>query len=348
MTITIEKRHLYVIMGIVIIVIATILFPKSCGKPDYEPTAKDMKLNAMIANGIAGQLLADYQKNWSSAIRDNIAINAEGKSQGCYEFSQAIAWRYIYYTNHGYIKVLDSIANVVKEDMKIMEDAPSKFEETQKSFLALYNDMNTLISLVKDPKGSLMTFGQRVNELLLDAEKRYNETDLKISVSEAEKNEKRIEIQNVFNKLAENAPETKAKKLEEKAYEDNKMAGEKFLKENAKKEGIITLESGVQYKVIKEGKGPIPNEDSSVKVHYEGRLLNGTIFDSSYKRKQPAEFRANQVIKGWTEALTHMPAGSIWEVYIPQELGYGERQQGGDIKPYSLLIFKIELLKVMK
>ena len=137
----------------------------------------------------------------------------------------------------------------------------------------------------------------------------------------------------------------KAKNME-KEFGPNKKAGEDFLKENAKKEGVKTLPSGVQYKVIKEGTGVIPQDTSLVKVHYEGKTLDGTVFDSSYKRGEPAEFRANQVIKGWTEALTHMPAGSTWEVYIPEELAYGERQQGADIKPFSMLIFKIELLEV--
>jgi len=137
----------------------------------------------------------------------------------------------------------------------------------------------------------------------------------------------------------------KAKVLE-KEFGPNKKAGEDFLKENAKKEGVVTLPSGVQYKVLKEGTGAMPKDTSRVKVHYEGRTLEGKVFDSSYKRGEATDFRANQVIKGWTEALTHMPAGSIWEVYIPQELAYGERQQGTDIKPFSMLIFKIELIEV--
>ena len=129
-------------------------------------------------------------------------------------------------------------------------------------------------------------------------------------------------------------------------YGPNKVAGEKFLAENAKKEGVKTLEGGVQYKVIKEGSGAIPADTSIVKVQYEGRTIDGKVFDSSYQRKEPAEFRCNQVIKGWTEVLTHMPAGSVWEVYIPQDKAYGARQQGDDIKPFSVLIFKIELLEV--
>ena len=137
----------------------------------------------------------------------------------------------------------------------------------------------------------------------------------------------------------------KAKNLE-KEFGPNKEAGEKYLADNAKKEGVKVLPSGVQYKVLKEGTGALPKDTSLVKVHYEGKTIDGKVFDSSYSRNQPADFRANQVIKGWTDALVHMPTGSVWEVYIPQELAYGERQQGADIKPFSMLIFKIELLEV--
>ena len=138
----------------------------------------------------------------------------------------------------------------------------------------------------------------------------------------------------------------KAKNME-KQYGPNKTAGEKFLAANKTKAGVKTLPSGVQYKVIKEGNGPMPKDTSMVKVNYEGRKIEGKVFDSSYKRGEPLELRANQVIKGWTDALVHMPVGSVWEVYIPQELAYGEREQG-DIKPFSALIFKIELISAGK
>lgn len=136
----------------------------------------------------------------------------------------------------------------------------------------------------------------------------------------------------------------------------NKEAGEKFLAENGKKEDVKTLEveydqldgtkgkSFIQYKVIKEGSGAMPKDTSMVKVHYEGKTIDGKVFDSSYG-KEPADMRVNQVIKGFTQALVHMPEGSIWEVYIPQELAYGERQ-AREIQPFSALIFKIELLNV--
>ena len=138
----------------------------------------------------------------------------------------------------------------------------------------------------------------------------------------------------------------KAKAMEEK-YADNKAAGEKFLAENKTKEGVKTTESGLQYKVITEGKGEIPADTCKVKVNYKGTLIDGTEFDSSYKRNEPATFRVNQVIKGWTEALTMMPVGSKWELYIPQELAYGSRESG-QIKPFSTLIFEVELVGIEK
>lgn len=136
----------------------------------------------------------------------------------------------------------------------------------------------------------------------------------------------------------------KAKEME-KQYGPYKKKNEQWLAANAKKPGVKTLPSGLQYKPIKVGNGPMPKDTSLVKVNYEGRLIDGTVFDSSYKRNQPVELRANQVIKGWTEALVHMPVGSVWEVYIPASLAYGEREQG-QIKPFSTLVFKIELLSV--
>lgn len=139
--------------------------------------------------------------------------------------------------------------------------------------------------------------------------------------------------------------EAKQRAAAAEKYKDNKEKGEAWLAEKAMEEGVETLPSGLMYQVLNEGTGKKPTAADTVECHYEGRLIDGTVFDSSYKNGQPVTLRANQVIKGWTEALVHMPAGSVWEVYIPQELAYGEREQG-QIKPYSPLVFKIELLSV--
>ena len=148
-------------------------------------------------------------------------------------------------------------------------------------------------------------------------------------------------------KVAESKMQEVKAKVLEKEYGPNKIAGEKFMAETAKKEGVKPLANGIYYKVIKEGSGAMPKDTSMVKVHYEGRLSDGTVFDSSYERGEPVTLRANQVIKGFTEALVHMPVGSTWEVYIPQEMAYGEREQR-QIKPFSPLIFKIELISLGK
>ena len=132
-----------------------------------------------------------------------------------------------------------------------------------------------------------------------------------------------------------------------KKYKENKEAGEKFLAKNASKRGVKKFPSGVQYKVVKKAKGAIPTSEDKVKVHYEGKLIDGTVFDSSYERGKPAEMHVNQVVSGFAEALTHMPVGSIWEVYIPAEQAYGERDMN-EIKPFSTLIFKIELLEILE
>lgn len=142
------------------------------------------------------------------------------------------------------------------------------------------------------------------------------------------------------------------KKQQELATEEAKTEGLKqekeFLEINKQKEGVVALESGLQYKILKEGTGIKPIPTDKVKVHYTGKLLDGTVFDSSVERGEPVEFGLNQVIKGWTEGVQLMKEGAVYEFYIPHDLAYGERGAGGVIKPFSTLIFEVELLKVIK
>lgn len=151
-------------------------------------------------------------------------------------------------------------------------------------------------------------------------------------------------LQKVAMELQEVAQIKAAEEL--KALHGERISkGVQFLAENKSKEGVTTLPSGLQYKIIEKGTGAIPSSADQVTVHYEGKLLDGTVFDSSYKRGEPATFGVTQVIKGWTEILQTMPEGSKWEVYIPQDLAYGERDSG-TIPPFSTLIFTIELIKI--
>lgn len=138
------------------------------------------------------------------------------------------------------------------------------------------------------------------------------------------------------------------KNLQEEKAKKNKEEGDKFLEENAKKDGITVTESGLQYEVIKEGTGEKPTLEDRVTVHYHGTLIDGTVFDSSVEKGQPASFGVGQVIPGWTEALQLMPVGSKWKVYVPSDLAYGPRGAGGLIQPNSALIFEVELISIDK
>lgn len=154
------------------------------------------------------------------------------------------------------------------------------------------------------------------------------------------------ELSELTTYLDQSATALKAAYTMEK-YGANKKAGEDFLEANKAKDSVQVTASGLQYKILVEGTGEVPKATDKVKVNYRGTLIDGTEFDSSYNRKEPLSFRANQVIKGWTEALTMMPVGSKWMLYIPQELGYGERETGS-IPPYSTLIFEVELVDIEK
>ena len=140
---------------------------------------------------------------------------------------------------------------------------------------------------------------------------------------------------------------TRMEALEAERAKTLSVEGDAYLAENGKKDGVITLESGMQYEIMTEGTGEKPTASSTVKTHYHGCLIDGTVFDSSVDRGEPAEFPVNGVIAGWTEALQLMPVGSKWKLHIPHNLAYGERGAGGAIKPYAALVFEVELLEIV-
>lgn len=160
-------------------------------------------------------------------------------------------------------------------------------------------------------------------------------SELRGEKTEMTQQEAQMEVQNHFAQL------------QAKAMEENMKKGQEFLEENKKREGVVTLPSGLQYEVLKEGNGKKPGATDQVKCHYEGTLIDGTVFDSSVKRGEPATFGVNQVIKGWVEALQLMSEGSKWRLFIPQELAYGSQQVGEVIAPCSTLVFDVELIEIV-
>lgn len=148
-------------------------------------------------------------------------------------------------------------------------------------------------------------------------------------------------LRNKFNAVRQRAEEAKQKEMAQ--FAENEKT---FLAQNKLRDGVHTTPSGLQYEIIKAGEGSIPSMDSNVKCHYIGTLTNGTVFDSSIERGEPIDFNLNSVIKGWTEALQMMPVGSKWKLFIPSELGYGDRGAGDVIPPHSTLVFELELLQI--
>lgn len=163
-----------------------------------------------------------------------------------------------------------------------------------------------------------------------------------VAIEDVMKGEEKITVEEAMGIVQKKFQEMQEAEAEEKSAE-----GELFLAENAKKPGVITTESGLQYEILKVGKGAIPKSSDQVSVHYSGMLLDGKVFDSSIERDEPATFSVTGVIQGWQEALQLMPVGSKWKVYVPQDLGYGPRGAGnGMIPPYAALIFEMELLSI--
>lgn len=195
--------------------------------------------------------------------------------------------------------------------------------------------------------GMLESLNQEFANLYGDTTKTVNKNDLLAGfLAEILKSSAKMTSEEAQTYAQTTMERLRTQKMETE-YASNKEAGIKFLEENKTKEGVVTLPSGLQYKIIKAGKGQIPTATDQVKVNYKGTLIDGTEFDSSYSRKEPTTFGVSQVVKGWTEALLLMPVGSTWELYVPQELAYGSADRG-TIKPFSTLVFQIELLEVVK
>ena len=188
-------------------------------------------------------------------------------------------------------------------------------------------------------------FGHNVKAQGVDIDLDIYTSGIKDALGGKEPQMSQEEIRSTIRGLQQRLQAARQKELKEQA-EKNVEEGKKFLAENQKKEGIKTLPSGLQYKVMTEGSGKTPQATDTVTVNYKGTLIDGTEFDSSYKRGQPASFKVNGVIKGWTEALQLMKEGSKWQLFIPHDLAYGERGAGRTIPPGSTLIFEVELISV--
>ena len=344
MTITLNKKNIIIASAAILVIIICIFAYKRYNISQYENAAAEMKINTSVNVALLGEILYDINSAWNTGIEGGTIKDAEGESVYVSDMSKAVQIRIAYWEVHGYYDIIDSLAKETSHEMETMSNTPSKYEDTQKTFTEIYKSTNELISLSKTPQYNLMSFSEKINDLLMNVNSKMKETDLFIKVSDDEIQKKSLTIYTAIINKEKQRIQFK-EKTEENRWAFYIKKQKEFLVQNAQKTGVITLPNGLQYKIIKKGTGKIPTDISTIKCHYIGCTIDGYVFDSSYKRRQPITLRANEVIKGLTKVLTRMPQGSIWEVYIPANLAYGNKEQGS-IKPYSTLIFKIELIKV--
>jgi FKBP-type peptidyl-prolyl cis-trans isomerase FklB len=223
-----------------------------------------------------------------------------------------------------------ALGMVLLAGVAVAQDAPALKDQKEKRSYALGMDLGNQLrkmSIELDPD----LFAKGLKDALTGSKTLLTEAEVRAAVSELQAGLKLGVAQ--------------ARKA---GAENNKKAGDAFLTENQKKEGVVTLPSGLQYRILKAGDGKKPTIDDTVVCHYRGTLVDGTEFDSSYKRNQPATFPIKGVIKGWTEALQLMPVGSKWQLFIPSDLAYGERGAGTAIEPNATLIFEVEILSIQE
>lgn len=190
-----------------------------------------------------------------------------------------------------------------------------------------------------------MNVGESANKLPVELDADALSAGVRAVVSDSTPKLSEADAKSAFQALMDDVRDAQETKVKQQA-ETNKQAGEAFLAKNAKKDGVQVTDSGLQYKVLKKGDGPQPDADDTVTVHYVGTLIDGTVFDSSRERGQPATFPVDKVIPGWTQALQLMHQGAHYKLFIPSDLAYGQRGAGQDIGPNETLIFDVELLKV--
>lgn len=278
--------------------------------------------------------------------------------------------------------VIQGVSNIEFDyQMRIASADSAQKQVLQKEMTAKIDSLNKvnapkLNEFIKGLKESLkggeeksayiqgLSIGQQISQQMLpqfgtmlfgkDSTKKINHDQMLSGLISTLKNQNtaipKTDANGLIQRKVEEAQAKEQAKQEEELkvqYKDSIAAGEKFLAENAQREGVVTLPSGLQYEILRKGTGPIPTDTNKVKVHYHGTLINGTVFDSSIDRKEPATFGVTQVIPGWIEALKLMPVGSKWKLYVPYNLGYGSQDRGA-IKPFSTLIFDVELLSIEK
>jgi len=353
MEISFKKRQLTIAAISLIVIFSGLIGYNYYKESQYLKKVEELKTNIMIVTSLSEQVTNGYSEIWQKQINHNYnGINVDGETKHFYNVEEAVKYKMDKFSELGIFDAIDSLSNSITKIMHNITPPPSKYKDLHSTLIKLYADGNEYISLAKSPIGSLMSFNEKRSELTTSIKREIDEIDI-VMPFQTDLSQKILEVKNEISnkqlkkKLDNNKSESEIQKKSLEQYTNYKRECEKFLVDNAKKQGVITTASGLQYEIIKKGSGTIPKDNDKVKVHYHGTLIDGTVFDSSVDRKEPIIFQVDQVIKGWTEALKMMPVGSKYKLYVPQQLAYADAERG-KIKPYSMLIFEVKLISIEK
>lgn len=331
------KRLVYIVIAVIGVGLlgwlAMLLFGNN-----YKSNAMQMKVNATVASRLAGVMLNDYQENWVRAETEKLARNADGVMVSTEDIKQVIAWRQEFFKKNGYEPALEKLVSDMEGNYSDMGLTPARYRDSKETFKQLLDQVRGFANLVKQPGDSIEEMVTKWSAFQDDIMKNIEGTDFDFYMSD----------EDVKAKIEEVAALSSDKDLAAKLFTEvrNNAAGIVHMLKY-KKMGFEELPKGkgVLYHVVTKGKGPKPKDDSSVKLHYEGKLMDGTVFDSSYQRGEPVTMQPKQTVPGFWHALTSMPVGSKWEIYIPYDQAYGPRAAGA-VKPYSDLFFTIETIAI--
>ena len=303
---------------------------------NYKRNAMELKTNAIVATRLSNIMLDDYINNWVNVETNHSARNAEGVETSTEDAHQALAWRQQFFKANGTAAVLQQVVDELNDNASSMRLTPAKYRNTQTALKTLREQVGQLAALVNQPSDSLIDLVTAKTELNNQIARALEATDFNFWVSFDDVRQRtdalsaQLKDKNVVEALGKANSDTPNNAINELKYK--KMG----FKELPKGKGVL-------YHVLTEGKGAKPKDDTKVKLHYEGKLMDGTVFDSSYQRGEPVTMRPSQTVPGFWHSLTQMPVGSKWEIYIPNAQAYGNRAAGA-VKPYSDLFFTIEVL----
>ena len=305
---------------------------------NYKQKASEMKINTVVAQRLAMAMLNDYQENWLRVETEKLGKNEKGEWVSTDDPKQLIAWRQQYFKNNGATGALQNLLAEIDGNLQDMRLTPAKYRDTKDNFKQAAATVKKLAQLTVNPGDSLIDMCNRISELTKELNSSLEPTDFNFWVT----------LDEIKARTDVVAQEIKDKDIQESL--DKASNGELNNAINVlkyKKLGFKELQGGkgVLYKEIKSGKGPCPKDDTKLLVHYEGKLMDGTVFDSSYDRGQPASMRPSQTVPGFWHSLVKMKEGAKWEVYIPYSQAYGNRAAGA-VKPYSDLFFTLEIIKI--